>query len=246
MLIFFDETFRESLRHPNVSLGALCGIGIPERDLSRVAADVYQLKYKHMGPDFARDEEIKGKDLLKNYIFKLAARGIVSKNLALANDLIAYIVSKRLPIFGCVCFEKGLQKFHVADVTALDNTFRFLFERIDIWMKIHRKDDLASIVFDDRDFSINQRNAEAITNFFQRSAMGLSMDSILKTPFFAISQAQNVGLQLADFVTTVIGLRFSSHPDAGSYFAALRKAIPFYTSEEGFRTSCLKVMRERP
>src|SRR5436190_913992 len=94
MLIFFDETFRESLRHEDVSLGALCGIGIHENELGQVESDVFKLKYKHMGSDYARNQEIKGKDLLKNYVFKLEARGITSKNLALAKDLIEYIVSK--------------------------------------------------------------------------------------------------------------------------------------------------------
>ncbi len=68
------------------------------------------------------------------------------------------------------------------------------------------------------------------------------MDSIIKTPFFAISQSQNVGLQLADFVTTVIGLRFSSHEQAQPYFTALKEAIPNY-EETNRRVSCLKVMR---
>lgn len=44
MLLFFDETFRTSLRQPNISFGALCGIGIPEKSLGRIATDVYQLK----------------------------------------------------------------------------------------------------------------------------------------------------------------------------------------------------------
>lgn len=242
MLIFFDETFRESLRHSEVSLGALCGIGIRENELSQVESDVFKLKYKHMGSEYARNQEIKGKDLLKNYVFRLEAKGIPSKNLALAKDLIEYIVSKKLPIFGCVCFEKHLQRFQVDDVTALDKTFCYLFERIDMFIKIYRPDEMASLVFDDRDYGINQKNSAAITNFFQRSARGLSMDSIVKTPFFAISQSQNVGLQLADFVTTVIGLRFSSHEQAQPYFAALKEAIPSY-DEADRRVSCLKVMR---
>jgi hypothetical protein len=64
MLMFFDETFRTSLRQPNISFGALCGVGIPERSLGRTAADVYQLTLKHLGADFARDEKIQGKELL--------------------------------------------------------------------------------------------------------------------------------------------------------------------------------------
>jgi|SRR5919206_5181394 hypothetical protein len=243
MLIFFDESFRPSLRHPHVSLGALCGIGIPERELSQVASDVYQLKLKHMGVDFARNSEIKGKELFKNYVFKLMRRGIKSQNIALADALLEFIVSKNLPVFGCVCFEKDLQRFQVDDVTALDKTFKYLFERIDRFMKKYRADEMASLVFDDRDYGINRKNSEAITNFFQRSAKGLSMDSIVRTPFFAISQSQNVGLQLADLVTTIIGLRFASSRQIDPYFAALKNAIPCWNEESGWRISGLKVMR---
>lgn len=244
MLIFFDETFRESLLYKDRPLGALCGIAIPEKQLARVASDIYQLKLKHMGADFARDEEIKGKEIFKNYVFGLQAKGIMSRNLALGEDLLDYIYNKHLPVFGCVCFEKTFQKFQVDDVTALDKTFRFLFERIDMWMKIHHPTEKALLVFDDRDYGINQKNAEAIANFFQRSAAGLSMDSILQTPFFAISQSQNIGLQLADLVATVIGLRFSSHKPITPYFTKLRRCIPFYEVPGSGRTSCLKVLRQ--
>jgi hypothetical protein len=243
MLIFFDETFRQSRKYPGVTLGALCGVGIPEKDLGRIADDVFKLKMKHMGSEFARNREIKGKELLKDWIFRLMDKGVISRNYALAADLVNYIVTRRLPIFGCVCFDQGLQKFSVDDVSALDRTFRYLFERIDTFMKIHRRDELATLVFDDRDFGINQKNAEAITNFFQRSAYGLSLDSIVKTPFFAISQSNNVGLQLADVITAVIGMRFSSHPAIGGLFGALKKATVNWQSEDGHWISTVKVMR---
>jgi hypothetical protein len=245
MIFFFDESFRESLAHPGVSLGALCGVGIPENQLRRVADDIYELKHQHFDIDFARDGEIKGKELFKNYVFALKKRGIVSKNLALGGDLVEYIHRKHLPVFGCVCFEKGIQKFQADDVTALDKTFRYLFERIDMWMKINRPHDKALIVFDDRDYGINKKNAEAITNFFQRSNHGSSMDSILQTPLFAISQAQNVGLQLADLVTTVIGLRFASHKEIAPVFESLRRSIPTYENNAGVRVSALKVLRNK-
>ena len=245
MLIFFDETFRDSLSYPGATLGALCGVAIPEKQLHCVADDVFKLKLKHFGDDFARDEEIKGKELLKNYVFKLAAKGIVSKNLALADDLLTYLQAKRLHVFGCVCFEKAMQKFQCEDVRALDRTFRYVFERIDMYMKIEHPDRMAKLVFDDRDYGINKQNAEAITNFFQRSSWGLSLDSIVKTPFFAISQSQNIGLQLADFVTTVVGLRFSSHPQGARYFHQLKPCLYSYDNQ-GHRVSSLKVLRGQP
>jgi hypothetical protein len=244
MLVFLDETFRNSLRHNKRTLGALCGIGITEKQIGRVANDVYQLKAKHLGVEFARDREIKGKEIFKNYVFNLAAKGIPSKNLALGNDLLDYLRRKGLPVFGCVCFEKKYQKFQVDDVTALDKTFRYLFERIDMWMKIHLPNEKALLVFDDRDYGINRKNAEAITNFFQRSSAGLALDSIVQTPFFAISQSQNVGLQLADLITTVIGLRFSSHAGIDPFFVKLKECIPYYESDDR-KVSCLKVLRNQ-
>lgn len=243
MLFFFDESFRNSLHHEGVTLGALCGVAIPEHELARVTADVYQLKLKHFGMEFAKDHEIKGKEILKNWVFRLAAKGQPSVNLAFANDLLEYLVAKKIWVFGCVCFEQEVQQFQCEDMTALDMTFRYLFERVDMFMKIKHHKSMAKLVFDDRDYSINRKNSEAITNFFQRSAVGLSLDSIVKTPFFAISQSQNIGLQLADFVTTIIGLRFSGNPQINPHFTLLKKSIFTYDNEEGIRISCLKVMR---
>lgn len=242
MLVFFDETFRDSLSYPGASLGALCGVAIPEKQLHRVADDVFKLKLKHFGNDFARDGEIKGKDLLKNWVFKLEAKGIASRNLAFAFDLLNYLQAMRLTVFGCVCFEKGMQKFQCEDMRALDMTFRYVFERVDMFMKVRYPDRMAKLVFDDRDYGINRKNAEAITNFFQRSSWGLSLDSIVKTPFFAISQSQNVGLQLADFVTTIIGLRFSSHPQSARYYKLLQRCL-FTYQENGHYRNSLKVLR---
>ncbi len=243
MLIFFDESFRKSKSMSNKSLGILCGIGIPEEQLYSVVADVYQIKYKNLGADFAKNDEIKGKELFKNYVFALEAKGIKSKHLALGGDLVDYIVSKKLPIFGCVCFEDGLQLFKCGDVSFLDKTFFYIFERIDIYLKREYPQKMAKLIFDDREYSINKSNAEAITNFFVRSPIGLAMDNIIKTPFFAISQAQNVGLQLADFVTTIIGLKFARSTNIEPYWQRLRSGIYTWKKDGLYRQTTLKILR---
>lgn len=207
-----------------------------------MSTDVFQLKLKHFGHEFASENEIKGKELLKNRVFKKLADGNKTANLYLAEDLLQYIAFKKLYVFGCVCFEEGIQKFKCADVTALDNTFKYIFERVDMFMKIEHPNQLAKLVFDDRDYGTNSPNATAITNFFIRSPRGLALNSILKTPFFAISQAQNVGLQLADFVTTIIGLRFESCQHIQPYFELLKPCIYNYM-DGSKRISGLKVIR---
>jgi len=205
--------------------------------------DIFQLKLKHFGHEFASEKEIKGKELLKNRVFEHLRNGDKRPNLYFAEDLLQYIESKKLFVFACVCFEKHFQRFRCQDVRSLDITFRYIFERVDMFMKIEHPNQLAKLVFDDRDYGINQPNSTAITNFFIRSPLGLALSSILKTPFFAISQAQNVGLQLADFVTTIIGLRFESSVDVQPYFDALKRSLYTYTDNSGRHIHSLKLLR---
>jgi hypothetical protein len=243
MLIFFDETFRKSRSAHKKPFGVLAGIAIPEKELHRISTDVFQLKVKHFGHDFAKDKEIKGKELLKNRVFEHLRNGDKRPSLYFTEDLLEYIKFKKLYVFGCVCFEKNIQSFKCMDVRSLDVTFKYIFERVDMFMKIEHPNQLAKIVFDDREYGINQLNSEAITNFFLRSPQGLTLNSILKTPFFAISQSQNVGLQLADFVTTIIGLRFESSAEIQPYFDALKRCIYAYTDNDNNRISGLKLLR---
>lgn len=209
MLIFLDESFQNSRTNINKSVGVLGGIGIPEEELHTVVNDVFALKVKHFGVTKAKEMEIKGKELFKPYVFNLQKKGIKSKNIELGNDLLQYIVSKRLFVFGTVCFEDSLKAFTCQDVHALDKTFIYLFERIDVCLKNEFPDKMAKIIFDDRGYQVNKLNSEAITNYFVRSPAGLAMSNIIKFPLFAISQSQNVGLQLADLAAYIIGLKFS-------------------------------------
>jgi hypothetical protein len=242
MLVFFDESFRKSRSEHKRSFGVLGGISIPEHEFHRISTDIFQLKLKHFGHEFASEKEIKGKELLKNRVFQHLKNGDKRPNLFFTEDLLEYIAFKKLYVFGCVCFEPGIQRFKCDDVKALDDTFWYIFERVDMFMKIEHPHQLAKLIFDDRDYGTNSPNATAITNFFTRSPRGLALNSILKTPFFAISQAHNIGLQLADFVTTVIGLRFESCIEIQPYFDRLKPCIYTYI-DNGKRISCLKVIR---
>ncbi|HEY3932085.1 MAG TPA: DUF3800 domain-containing protein [Verrucomicrobiae bacterium] len=245
MLIFFDESFRQSRSPHKRSFGVLAGVAIPEKEMHRVSTDIFQLKLKHFGQEFASEKEIKGKDLLKNRVFQHLEKGNKTANLNFTEDLLQYIKYKKIYVFGCVCFEKDIQRFKCNDVKVLDNTFRYIFERVDMFMKIEHQNQLAKLVFDDRDYGTNHPNAAAITNFFTRSPRGLALNSILKTPFFAISQAQNIGLQLADFVTTIIGLRFESCVHIRPYYELLKPCIYSYMLE-GKRITGLKLIKGIP
>jgi hypothetical protein len=243
MLIFLDESFRSRSSAPDrLPFGALCGLGIPETDINRVSHEIFRLKMKHLGENYAREKEMKGTDLLKNFAFKMRANYGHSKNLALVADLVRYIKKAKLPVFGTVCFETGGNEFKCTDVTALHRAFSHLFERIDMCMRIRDSHEMAQVVFDDRDHGTNSRNATTITNFFRRSKVGRKLDRIIDAPLFGISQSQNVGLQLADLVTTIIAMRFEEHPNGREFYKLLEPAIFHWEEPKGVHHSGLRVI----
>jgi Protein of unknown function (DUF3800) len=245
MLIFFDESFRKSKTVVDKPVGMLLGIAIKEEELSQIVSDVFHLKVNHFGAEIAKKMEIKGAELLKNWVFELEKKGTPSTNLAFASDLLDYIIFKKLIVLGCVCFEAELHDFKCEDVRSLDKTFFYVFERVDIFMKHEHPDRLAKLIFDDRDFHINKTNSEAITNFFVRSPAGLALTSVVKIPFFAISQAQNIGLQLADFVNYIVGSRFIGDPKIDPYWKKLKNSFYTWDAGSGIKGSSLKVLRDK-
>jgi len=241
MLIFLDETFRTNVR-TRKRFGVLCGVGIPEEALHEVANQIYRLKLPYFGEDYAKERELKGKELLKSYAFKMAAKYGHSRNLELAREVLQFLHRQNVRIFGVVCFDESLRSFRCDDAKRMDITFRYLFERVDLYMKNEFPDRLAKLVFDDRDHETNANNATAITNFFLRSAVGRGYNSILRVPFFAVSQAQNVGLQLADVVTTVVGKEFEGDRRIQDHWRIVQSLV-YHTSVHGLSVSSLKVIR---
>lgn len=226
MLIFFDETFRK--HRSGTEFGALCGIAIPEDMLGKVIVDVYHMKHGSMGEKFAREREIKGVKLLKNKNLARFQANTGSPEVNLVIDLLRYIARQRFVTFGVVCFRAEFRTFRCADPLILDLPYRALFERIDGYMKNEYPDRRAKIVFDDVDYASNAARATSITNFFNRTAIGRGYDQIIRTPFFSVSQAQNVGLELADLVTTVYGMRFQGERRIKPMFRELKRTIYRY------------------
>lgn len=238
MLIFFDESFRTA--PSGHKFGALFGIGIPEEKFGTVIADVYSMKYSSFGEEFAKERELKGSTLLKRRNLEPGPHG--GAELAFVYDILRYIVRQRFVTFGVVCFDETLGTFRCKDPFKLERTYRIIFERIHGYMSREFPRRFAKVVFDDVDYGSNKNRAESITNYFNRTAVGRGYDSIIRTPFFAVSQAQNVGIQLADLVTTVVALRFGGDNRVLPFWRILKKTI--YRYRFGLNTiSTLRVFR---
>jgi len=244
MLVFLDESFRthKNTRRP---FGVLAGVAIPEDALHTFQRDFFHVRRPYHGSVLGEDSEIKGKELLNNATLKRIELRGNSAHWSLAEDLLGLARARRLKVFGVVCFRPQLHSFACGDETALDVTYRYLFERIDVYMKREFPGRVAKLIFDNRDHKTNEQNARAITNFFVRSSVGLGYDSILRIPMFAVSQAHNAGLQFADLVTTVVALWFQGRREYRPLWNMVKQML--YTVPVGAQTqTSLKVMRQQP
>jgi hypothetical protein len=223
MLVFLDESFRTA--RTGHQLGVLYGIAIPEETLSEIGVDIYYMKRNSFGDEFARERELKGSMLLKAKNLRRPERPHAAASLSFVQDLLNYINKQRLVTLGVVCFDTSLRDFRCEDPDRLAATYRSLFFRLDHYMKRDFPNRQAKLVFDDIHHGENAARAAAITNFFSRSPVGQGYDSIVRLPFFAVSEAQNFGLQLADVVTTVCGMRFEGRQEIMPFWRTLKKSL---------------------
>ena len=245
MLVFMDETFRDAIT-PNgdsIPFGALCGVGIPINAYSRVANAVFKLKLNTMGKEYAEEKEMKGKKLLSPRILRLKEENPEQPqtNIRFVSELLNILKKNKLPVFGCVCWDADMRKFSCRDDKVLDITFKAVCERINMYMKRECPDRKAIIVFDNRDMGTDERNAKAMTSYMVRSGAGRGMrSSILEVPLFAISQAYNVGLQLADIVTTIIGIHAEGNNKVEDLYNQIHEQLYSWKDNYGRGMSSLR------
>lgn len=244
MLVFLDESFRVN-ENTNRPFGVLSGVAIPEDVFHSFQHDFFLVRRPYHGTVLPEDAEIKGKELLNKATLKTIRLRGASAQWSLAQDILGFARARKIKVFGVVCFRPGLQSFVCGDDAMLDVTFRYLFERIDTYVKREFPGRVAKLVFDNRDHRTHEKNARAITNFFVRSATGLGYDSILRIPLFAVSQGHNYGLQLADLVTTVIALSFQGKRDFAPLWRIVKQML-YEVPVGGQIQTSLKVMRHQP
>ena len=73
-------------------------------------------------------------------------------------------------------------------------------------MQENYSDLAATLIFDDRGITQNEKISSSVSNFFHLSHIGKSFDRINKVPLFGIS-SENVGIQIADMIGYLIGRR---------------------------------------
>jgi len=202
MLFFIDESWQQTARG-DVKVGVLAAFQVKAHDFNEFSRHIYQLKATHIGPP-AGNTEIKGKHIFRDYLFNLEQKGIKSNELNLARSIFGYLKSLGSNLFASVVIAEEEIDLSCADENKLERPFFFLFERINLFMEENHPGLMASIIFDDRGVQQNRNIATSVSNFFHKSQVGQSFDSIIKVPTFAISDS-NVGVQIADMVAYILG-----------------------------------------
>jgi len=219
MLFFIDESWQWT-RNKKYRVGVLSAAQIKSHDFNECSTQIISLKLKHLGYN-SRDNELKGKELLKNYLFSLESKGIRTNGLALVREVLDLAKSRSIHYFASVVFTEEEINLACADANQLERPFFYLFERIDLFMRENYPGVMAQLIFDDRGIRTNINLSKTISNFFHKSRAGQSFDKIIKVPFFAIS-AENVGIQLADIGAYILGARFTGDRKKEEFFRKIK------------------------
>lgn len=201
MLFFIDESW-QSTSNKKYKVGVLSAIQIKSQDFNECSNQIFNIKVKHLGIKSIYTE-LKGKELLKNYFFRLEEKGISSNGLNLVRELFDYIKGRGVQFFASVVMSQLEIDLACANANQLERPFFFLFERIDLFMKENHPGLMAKLIFDDRGVQCNEKISKSVSNFFHKSRTGQSFDTIIKVPFFAIS-SENVGIQIADIGAFIV------------------------------------------
>jgi len=215
VLFFIDESW-QATKNKEYKVAVLAAVQIESHCFNDCSTQIFGLKIKSLGYG-AKDTEIKGKEFLKNYYFKLEARGIRSAQLDFVRTVFEYIKSRQVKYFASITFASEEIDLVCANPDQLERPFFFLFERIDLFMRENYPGLVAKIVFDDRGTRGNKNISKSVSNFFHKSAAGKSFDTIMKVPFFAIS-TENIGIQMADLGAYALGARFSGNRKKLEFF----------------------------
>lgn len=244
MLIFLDESIRKHVR-TGADFGVLSGIAIPEDTFHIFQRDIFDVRRPYHGVVLGENDELHGQLLLNKATLKKIKLTGSSDHWNLVENILKKIRATKVKVFGVVCFRAGLQSFICNDETKLDIPYRYLFERIDYYVKREFPTRRAKLIFDNRDHRTNEKNAKSITNFFVKSAIGTGYDSILRVPFFAVSQGHNYGLQVADLVTTVIAQFFQGNREYEPLWEIVKDML-YEIPLGGQVINSLKVIRQKP
>lgn len=200
MWCFFDESYpREG------SVTSVVACLMRDKTVRHLDEAIYQAQKRAYGRDHARNlqREIKGKDLLSNYSFKMARKYNHSKNHQLVEDILKQCSNdfENHPIFVF-----GAAVYGAKDILKKMSETEVTFPIVDILRKVSAAateistGQSVNLVFDE---NLADRNS-AIS--IRRFVSGVKLPNVSHYPFVGVSHV-TPGIQLSDIGAYILGRR---------------------------------------
>lgn len=214
MWCFFDESYPEE---DNVASIVACLMN--DATVSHVDQILFQAQKKHFSHEHARDlsNELKGKDLLSKYSFKMAKKHGFSKN----HDVVREILTECLKhsdahpvlVFGAAVY--GAKEI-LKHPGKLAFPLTEILKRVSAAARDQDTNSNVTLVFDeklaDRDVAIALR----------RFIAGTHLPNVSHYPLVGVSHV-TPGIQLADIGAFILGRRAIGDPEFTSWLSQLRQ-----------------------
>lgn len=199
MLVFIDESGHPRPGDPT-SRPVILAVCIREADCGRLARTMFALRrnlQNHL--KLSRTEQ-------EGHAVELLNRRALTRmppKREFADSIFDALRDFNLAVFAVVMERPDQEPYAGSDF--LQPQFKWLLERISLFMEHEHPDEFAICVFDGQTPTQNRRFSDSFTNFMARTAIGQAMDRIVPTPFF-VDSALTPGIQVADLFAYVTRL----------------------------------------
>lgn len=210
MWCFMDESWTDS--RDGQRIGVLFGLTMPydalrlvDRRLFAVRKKYYDQRYKN-GHAKNYERELKGKDLLSGWSFKLMSKnkGEPPVNHCVAREILSWVGDHReelrLDAFAMIVYGAD-PRLECVEPRRLELPYRDLLRRISACCGEREPGGYVTLVFDSREV-VQKANAIAFRNFIA----GTQITNINPCPYFAVSNVEPA-IQVADICAYIIAKR---------------------------------------
>lgn len=211
MWFFVDESWSPDGFSPK--FGVLLGVLVKDEQLNRMDKLLFDTIRKYYGSKAAKDAhtELKGKDLLSNYVLNLTntllKSGALPKNICIVKEILSYPIKAKdfyLKVFASTVY--SMDNKHPALLSSkpreLYEPFRKLIFNVSQAASEDAPGNKVTLVFDQR-IGAQKDIAIAIHNYIA----GTRLKNIEKYPYFAVSNV-SPGVKYADIMAYLLSKRY--------------------------------------
>ncbi len=185
MLVFIDESGYPRPTDDN-EYSVLMAICIYEKDIRKIADDIYKLKQRIYG----KQDEIKSTNLIRKQTIEKNR----TKNKEYTDEFVKIASRHNITVF-CIIMKRP-KELPALEEGILPKQYHLIMKKIEYFCE-RRNIDKSIFVFDETNEKDDLEIANSFSGFLHKSRLGKSFDRILETPLFVSSKITSA-IQIAD------------------------------------------------